>query len=294
MSRGLYARIGLALLAVISVSCSESPSAPSVAGATEGPGGSTLKVTAPTPLTLLTGDQIKTRQPTLSWRAAAAMFVPTDVSYQVAVSTPNGQVVYEQTVGGGSADGQTELSHTLPSQLDRDTPYRWRVRAVLGVDGGPWSGDLAGTTMFVTARENRTPDPGPGDVCFDSEGNSRSYCLPMPSHGFVVQEIAAQFPNALYNSCQEHGGSWEFMDRVVDRLRELDTRWGYNWKRGIVGDPSLDALTYHFSGGPDEGSRDVHAVDIITGHCGDNPGPTFSNITNFYGAGAMWTGRGRF
>jgi hypothetical protein len=84
------------------------------------------------------------------------------------------------------------------------------------------------------------------------------------------------------------------MDRVIDALRQYDTRWGYNWKRAHVGDPSLDAINYHFGPGPDEGSRDVYTFDIIAGHCGGSPQPTFQNLTDPNGAGAMWTGRGRF
>ncbi len=66
--------------------------------------------------------------------------------------------------------------------------------------------------------------------------------------------MAAARPDLLRNSCQEHGGSWAFMDAVVDTLRTYDTRWGYNWKRGNVGDPSMDVIDYHWGAGRDEGS----------------------------------------
>ena len=48
----------------------------------------------------------------------------------------------------------------------------------------------------------------------------------------------AREPGRTANSCQEHGGSWQFMDQVVDTLRTYDTRWGYNGKRGNANDPS--------------------------------------------------------
>jgi len=131
----------------------------------------------------------------------------------------------------------------------------------------------------------RTPDPPPGQR------------LPLPNMFFVVQEVAQQYPAALANSCQDHGGTWEFMDRVVDRLRQYDTRWGYNWKRGRVGDPSLDVVDYHWGPGPDEGSTDVYIIDIIAGHCGPNPSPTWNDVTEItYSSGTIgrWTGRGRF
>ena len=129
---------------------------------------------------------------------------------------------------------------------------------------------------------HRVPDPEPGTQ------------LPAPNMAHVVAEVAAAHPDALRNSCQEQGGSWEFLDRVVDALRAHDTRWGYNWKRGHVGDPSLDVVNYHWGSGQDEGSSDVYTFDVIIGHCGDRPAATWMDLTDPHGAGARWTGRGRF
>jgi len=113
----------------------------------------------------------------------------------------------------------------------------------------------------------------------------------------VVDEFARQHTSALRNSCQEHGGSWEFMDGLVDRLRQFDSRWGYNWKRGNVGDPSLDVITYNYGAGRDEGTTNVYIMDVIGGHCGSNPGPTWIDQTDATARGGgigRWTGRGRF
>ncbi len=136
----------------------------------------------------------------------------------------------------------------------------------------------------------RTPDPPAGKR------------LPLPNERAVVDAVAAEHPDWLLNSCQKTGGTWQFLDAVVDRLRQKDTRWGYNWKRGNVGDPSMDVVDYHFGAGPDEGSPEVYVVDVIGGHC---PGPTdppprtaFGDVTafpiNYTTPGALWTGRGRF
>ena len=104
-------------------------------------------------------------------------------------------------------------------------------------------------------------------------------------------------PGALANSCQSHGGSWQFMDQVVDTLRTYDTRWGYNGKRGNVGDPSHDAIAYNHGGGADQGSSDVYIIDIVAGHCGSSPGPAWIDVTGVTlqsGAIGRWTSRGRF
>lgn len=113
----------------------------------------------------------------------------------------------------------------------------------------------------------------------------------------VVDEVARQYPGALRNSCQSHGGSWEFMDRLVDRLRQFDTRWGYNGKRGNSADPSHDVVAYHFGAGRDEGSTNVYIIDVIVGHCGNNPGGAWIDQTAEtarQGSIGRWTGRGRF
>lgn len=132
---------------------------------------------------------------------------------------------------------------------------------------------------------NRTGDPG---------NNER---LPLPDMSHVVHQVAARYPDALRSSCQDHGGSWEFMDRLVDELRTHDTRWGYNGKRGNSGDPSHDAVDYHWSGGQDENNTEVYIVDVILGHCGDNPTAGWidqTDATRHSGTIGRWTGRGRF
>lgn len=150
---------------------------------------------------------------------------------------------------------------------------------------GPAYPDLPSSKVSgspATAGQNRAPDPEPGTQ------------LPAPNMAHVVADVAMRYPHALRNSCQEHGGSWEFLDLVVDELRQHDTRWGYNWKRGQAGDPSLDVVNYHWGAGEDEGSSDVYTFDVIMGHCGDSPAPTWIDLTDPHGAGARWTGRGRF
>lgn len=123
------------------------------------------------------------------------------------------------------------------------------------------------------------------------------YPLPLPDMSGVVDDVAAERPDLLAASCQDTGGTWEFMDLLVDRLREHDERWGYNWKRGVVGDPSEDVVDYHYGPGAHEGSTEVYIIDVIGGHCGDNPSAAWIDVTQATidgGTIGMWTGRGRF
>jgi hypothetical protein len=113
----------------------------------------------------------------------------------------------------------------------------------------------------------------------------------------VVRAVAQANPGLLANSCQEHGGSWQFMDLVVDTLRTYDTRWGYNGKRGNANDPSMDVVDYHYGAGASQGSTQVYIIDIIGGHCGPTPSPIWNDVTAVTvnsGTIGRWISRGRF
>ncbi len=183
-------------------------------------------------------------------------------------------------------------------ELPYRSTYYWRVRASDGTVESPYSN----TQTFTTPDPPAAPSPGggggvPGGVPVGSGGRAPDGS-PLPGYGAgVVQAVAAANPAALRNSCQEHGGSWQFMDQVVDTLRTYDTRWGYNGKRGNANDPSLDVVTYHYGPGPDQGSTDVYIVDVIGGHCGSNPSPTWIDVTGVTlssGTIGRWISRGRF
>jgi hypothetical protein len=193
----------------------------------------------------------------------------------------------------------------------------WRTWATDGLANSPYSSVVSFTTPAPPApppppppAPSPTPSPSPGPSPPSPSPNPlpggpggrapdpSSGRLPLPSYGAsVVQQVAAARPDLLRNSCQEHGGSWAFMDLVVDTLRTYDTRWGYNWKRGNVGDPSMDVIDYNFGPGRDEGTTNVYIIDIIGGHCGPNPSPSWNDVTGATAAGGSigrWTGRGRF
>jgi len=267
------------VLAATLAACNGSPNAPSSSAAAgvaaeAGPNGETLKVQAPALASPANDLRLDSRRPTLVATNVAGKYVGGSFSYEFELLTDGNTRVDGATLSSGA--GTTTWAY--PTDLERDTAYRWRVRARMGNALGPWSA----TRRFLTLFEKRTPDPAPGTR------------LPLPNMFHIVQQVAAQYPSALANSCQHAGGTWEFMDRVIDALRLEDTRWGYNWKRGVVGDPSLDVIVYNYTAAPDEGNPNVWAIDIIGGHCGSNPTVLWSNISGSGGAGAAWTSRGRW
>lgn len=121
--------------------------------------------------------------------------------------------------------------------------------------------------------------------------------LPLPDMSKVVDEIGRANPELVARSCQSTGGTWELMDKIVDELRKTDKRWGYNWKRGVIGDPSNDAIDYHWGPGASEGSKDVYIIDVVVGHCGPSPAAGWIDVTEATAKGGtigIWTGRSRF
>jgi hypothetical protein len=256
------------------VACNTAPLSPAPPGVPAPPGQAptAIKVTAPELLSPVSDVRLQDRRPVFMFSPAVGQFTERVFAHRVTVRTMSGTEVHSETLPGG------ETRYALSFDLDRDTQYQWSVQAIEDSAVGP----LAPFATFMTVREFRTPDP------------PRGQRLPLPDGRWAVFEIAARFPAALANSCQPNRGTWEFMDRVVDRLRETDTRWGYNCKRGNCGDPSHDVVTYHHGAGPDEGSPDVYAVDVIVGHCGATPAPAWVDITGVGGSPAAWTSRGRF
>ncbi|MGD9903854.1 MAG: hypothetical protein AB7U83_10315 [Vicinamibacterales bacterium] len=196
--------------------------------------------------------------------------IPGAVGYLLSASGPiNAQVPF----GGGQT---SFLYPTLPVGS-----WQFGIQAqfscgALGAVGGS-ALVVDGSSLKLTPR---APDPaGPTPPNF----------IPLPNRASVVNAIAAQYPNDLRNSCVEHGGNNRFLFRVVQELRKEDKRWGLNWKRNNVGDMSQDVINYNYGSDPDEGTRQVHVVDIIGGHCGNNPSANWQDQTVLFSTGATWT-----
>jgi hypothetical protein len=286
-------RVGIALAAAaISASCSGTPqqalTAPSVTSATAGPvsaatasDGSTMKVNPPAQVTPINSERVNDRRPTLVWANAVRRYADTGVAYDIQISTATA-VVYEVTVGETPDFGQ----HLLPFDLEYDVTYWWRVRAREPREGGeigPWSGDAQFQSPLRPAPVVSIT-PGGSSTCAApvspvGPGETRK---PRPNDSAIVRAVADAFPAALRGSCQEHGGSWEFMDRAVDALRTKDGRYGYNAKRGNMNDPSVDVASYYYH--PEirdiHGRPEVYIFDLIGGHCGPSPFVVWNDVTD--------------
>lgn len=286
-------RVGICLAALtISAACSKSPEAPTAPSATRGApsaaaaDGSTLKFSAPALVTPVGGDRAEDRRPTLVWANAQSKYAAIGVAYDLQLETATA-VVYEQTVGETPDFGQ----HLIPFDLEFDTKYLWRVRARVNNDFGPWSSYAEFVSPARPTAVAPTFTPGGPTACTAplSPMGPGEIRKPRPNHSSVVRGVANAFPGILARSCQEHGGSWEFMDRSVDALRSIDGRYGYNCKRGNCSDPSVDVVSYFWGNHTAfEGSAQVYIFDIIGGHCGASPNITWNDVTDItYAAGTV-------
>ena len=283
-------RVGFCLTATaFAVSCSDAPPAPTSpsANAATGAGivaasadGADLKFNAPALLEPIERSRVNDRRPTLVWANATAKYGEIGVAYDLEVSTP-ASVVYTQTVGETPDFG----AHIVPFDIEYDTVYSWRARARVGNDMGPWSN----WAEFLSPQRPVTGVAPSGGVVSSTGGCAAPLSgmapgenrKPRPNDSAIVRQVANAFPAALRNSCQEHGGSWEFMDRTIDALRAKDGRYGYNCKRGNCNDPSVDVASYYYGPLADiQGRYEVYIFDLIGGHCGANPVPVWSDVTD--------------
>ena len=168
------------------------------------------------------------------------------------------------------------------------TDYLGRFGSEQNIYPPPLSSLPAGTGGAVSATfpplVDGTPVAVNGKIPDPPEGRR----LPLPNREQVVIGMGAEFAADLRNSC----GNFVWLDKVVDRLRQSDDRWGYNCKAGNCANPAQDELVYHWGAGTREGSKQVYTIDVITSHCGAVPSAGWRDFTNTENAG--FTSRGRF
>ena len=228
----------------------QSPTSPSAAtggSATAAADGSTLKASAPSLIDPVGGARVSNLRPTLSWTASTGTYASIAPSYDVEVYSGS-TLVYSASVNG--------TSHQVGADANFDQIYSWRVRARQDGAVGSWSASATFQAPQAGAGVNtgfRAPDPAPGTR------------LPLPNEFALVQDESRRNANDWANSCQERQGErgWVWLDKLIDRLRTRDLRWGYNGKRGNLNDLSLDIIDYHYGAGESLGSTQVYIVDVM-------------------------------
>lgn len=198
--------------------------------------------------------------------------------------------------GMGAVDASGVVRLTVESALTAAKRYVWRVRAEMSDAVGPWSSlgafTTAGAGGVVVPPGGPSPNTGPRPA--DPPPGQQ---LPLPD----MRGTLARFSDAS-DSCPSGlkyvNNPWQ--DRVIDAFRQIDSRWGYNGKpsrsaadnNGVPVTAAGDEAAYHYSGGPSQGSFEVHLVDMLIGHCGGAPSLTWRVFTGE--ESGFWTGAGRF
>ena len=289
-------KTALVLCAVVAVACESamnSPVSPSAAAGSVSAlnaDGSNLKASSPLAVFPLFESTNVIITPTLTARAGAGRYERATMPQRFQVSADDFATMVAE--GMGVVDASGVARYTVDPPLTAGRRYVWRVRAELNDAAGPWSQVMAFTVVGGT-----TPVPGPSGTGPRTPDPAPGTRLPLPD----MQGVLAQFANAA-DSCPRGlkyvNNPWQ--DRVIDAFRQIDSRWGYNGKptrtaadnNGVPVVAAGDEAAYHYSGGPDQGSPDVHLVDLLGGHCGPTPTITWRVFTGE--EPGFWTGVGRF
>jgi len=152
-------------LLALAIACGKSTQAPtSPSGATQpdasaAADGSTLKATAPTIVSPSGGAQASDPLTFVAGKSTGK-FKDITPSYQFQVRSGSNVIYDSGTVGGVGAGGNNVQFTPGASNMQPDTDYTWRARAVLGTAVGPWSSDGAFKTpvgAFIRGNEVRDP-----------------------------------------------------------------------------------------------------------------------------------------
>lgn len=273
------------------------PTSPSATGTIDtfaAADGSTLKAQAPRLLSPINGVSAAAQpvllvQPTVGRFAVVSL---TAMRFQLSESNDFGTLT-DDGAATGTPDGLVAYKVQKPQRSG--TRIYWRARAELNGANGPWSvGEfvVSGTVPSPSSGGGaRTPDPAPGQR------------LPLPNMQGLVAQWTSERPDLFPSQQCPLGVKYvnsPWQDYIMDRLRQVDTRWGYNAKptRGPAdngGRPVVaagDEILYNWGSNADEGNtNEVYAVDMLEQHCG-TPRLTWRVFTGE--EPVRWTGAGRF
>ena len=297
---GVVLVAGGAMIAACS-GAANGPTSPSAAAGGEvaaAPDGSTLKTPAPR-IVSPTGGASVAAAPTLVAEPTVGRFstlVVRTARFQLSESSAFTTITDEGTATG-AVNGL--ITYTVQRAQGAGRRIYWRTRAELDGAVSPWSV----TAEFVvsgTAAPTPTPSPGGGNRTPNPPAGQR---LPLPDVRGLIAQWTSERPDLFPSQQCPLGVKYvnnPWQDYIMNRLRQLDTRWGYNAKptrspadnggRPVVA--AGDEVLYNYGSNADEGNtNEVYAVDILEQHCG-NPRLTWRVFTGE--EPVRWTGAGRF
>lgn len=275
------------------------PTAPSAAAGGDvsaASDGSTLKASAPR-IVSPTGGSSVSATPTLVAEPTVGRFstvVVRTARFQLSESAAFTTITDEGTATG-AVNGL--ITYTVQRAQGAGRRIYWRTRAELDGAVSPWS---ATAEFVVSGTAAPPPPPGGGNRTPNPPAGQR---LPLPDVRGLIAQWTSERPDLFPSQQCPLGVKYvnnPWQDYIMNRLRQLDTRWGYNAKptrspadnggRPVVA--AGDEVLYNYGSNADEGNtNEVYAVDILEQHCG-NPRLTWRVFTGE--EPVRWTGAGRF
>lgn len=247
--------IALLSVAALAAACSDSSStlSPTTSAPTANSDGTLLKATAPTPTAPANSSTLAQGVTSVQLQATAGA-----PQFGTGAYTHRFEVYKGQTIGAipvltiSAVPSGTTVAATA-SNLNSFTAYTWRVRAEASGVAGPWSAPSTFTTSGQPRRDaaafgGKIPSSVP-------KGDLQTYLF----------GVAAAHDTELQASCNNGRNALDFPTILLQTLRTVDNRWGYNCRRGNCSDPSNDVVVYHYGVGHSEGSTDVWIFDVIGG-----------------------------
>jgi hypothetical protein len=246
--------LAFALVSFTTIACSDStpvsptPSSQALALAADG---SSLKVTAPTLLSPINGTVINGLRPTLEIAGSAGQYVNPQGGYQYTfeVQTASGALVRSETLSA--------TSWAFPANLDNDTPFQWRARAVRNSAFGPWSAPQTFRTRSLPGCENGLLVDMRAYFFFvinRTEGQpARDWEEVMRASGIPAGPVAGQRfpPNAPhYGLSQQISSSGELRGRVFLPTNTPNPAGYFIQDVDFLSDPSGSRWAWHPHGSP--------------------------------------------
>ncbi len=230
------------------------PASPTTAVLTTNSDGSTVKVTAPVPTAPANNSTFAQGVTSAQLQATAATgqfsSAPT-LSYRFEVY--KGSSIAGSPVATLFASPSNSVVSVNTGSLNLLTPYAWRVRAESGGAPGPWSSAQAFTTGGQPRRDA------------NAFGGQVPRNLAIADLQSQLGPVTAAHNAEVQASCNNGRNVLDFPTVLLQALRQIDNRWGFNCRRGNCADPSNDAITYHWGVGSSEQSTKVYIFDVIGG-----------------------------
>lgn len=292
--------IGLLALGAVTAACSSEPGGPTSPSAANGSlsaaaDGSTLKAAPPRLVSPIGGVTAGTTATLITEPAVGkyASIAATTARFQVSESADFSGLTDE---GTGTAPANGLITYRIQRAQRTGIKVYWRARAEFQGAFGPWSAPAE----FIVSGSVVTPSPTGGQRTPNPPAGQR---LPLPNMEAQIRQWTADRPDLFPAQQCPLGVKYvnnPWQDYIVDKLRQIDTRWGYNAKpnrtpadnggRAVVA--AGDEILYNWGSNADEGNTtEVYAVDMLTGHCGT---PVISWRVFTGEEPVRWTGAGRF